>query len=252
MATVTSADVRAEVNAHIEAQRRVRDLITRAIQNAWTRLGSYDALDVSQFLAVAVPLIFAGQRQAVSLSDAYLARILGRPPLGLDAGAVIRGIRGATIPEDVYRRPFVTVWSDLQVGRPYVDAVRAGGARAAGSAALDVQMAQRAAMQQAQDADPRIFGFARVADADACVFCRLVDGAYVKRADAMALHTYCGCSLEPLTGPHPRAAKLPDGTPVSDLVPQDDVQGVAVREHGEYGPTLGDPAHAFKGPDDIP
>ena len=96
---------------------------------------------------------------------------------------------------------------------------------------MDVQLASRATFAAIQDADKTIFGFQRVADGDACAYCRMIDGAYVKRADAMALHNYCGCTLEPLTEPHPSAARLPSG--------------VAVHEHSELGPVLTAPEHVF-------
>lgn len=76
-----------------------------------------------------------------------------------------------------------------------------------------------------------------MADAGACGFCRLVDGAYLRTAVAMALHVHCGCSIEPRT-----AATEPSPVP----------GGVAVHEHGELGLTLADPAHAFTGPGDLP
>lgn len=231
-------------DAQITAQARLREIIVRAVQNAWDSLGSYDNADVRRFLSFVVPMIVAGQRQAVSLSDAYVARVLNRAPLGVDPAPVIAALRGGTPPQTVYRRPFVTVWSDLAAGKPYEDAVHAGGARAQASAAMDVQLAHRAGMQAVQDADPSIYGFARKADPDACPYCTLLDGAYVKRADALAMHARCGCALEVLTGPHPRAARLPDGRKVSELRPQDEPQaGVTVFDHGEYGATVGDPEH---------
>ena len=110
-------------------------------------------------------------------------------------------------------------------------------ARATSTAAMDVQLAARATFGAVQEADDGVYGYQRVADGDACEFCQAVDGAYVKSGDAMALHNNCGCSLEPLTVPHPRAARLPDG--------------VAVHEHGELGPMLGDAAHDFTSLADI-
>ncbi len=227
----------AETQAHIEAQRRLRELIMRAIATAWTSLAGYDRSDVPAFLATVVPLIFAGQRQAVYLSDAYVARALERQPLGVDSAAVIAQLRNGTPPTITYQRPFVTVWSRLEQHRPWQDAVVAGEHHATSAAAMDIQLAHRGALQAVNDADPQIRSWQRVADPDACAFCRLVDGAKLLSPDALPLHAHCGCGIAPRTEPA-------DPTPLP--------AGVAVREHGEYGPTLGDPAHAFKGPDDIP
>lgn len=55
----------------------------------------------------------------------------------------------------------------------------------------------------------------------------MIDGAKVKRADASPLHARCGCSLIVSTEP----------------VEPDSVPEGLVHDHGEYGPTLGDPNH---------
>lgn len=214
-------------DAQITAQARLREIVVQAVRNAWTGLGSYDAVDVPVFLAGVVPLILAAQRQAISLSDAYVAQVLGRGPLGIDPVPVIAQLRGPVSPQVVYRRPFVTTWTALSEGRPYEDAVRAGESRLSASAALDVQMAHFAGLQAVQDRDPVIRGWRRVADPDACEWCRMIDGAKVKRADASPLHARCGCALAVVT---------------EDFEPDPVPEGL-VHMHGEYGPTLGDPEH---------
>lgn len=214
-------------DAQIAAQARLREIVVQAVRNAWTALDRYDAPDVPVFLASVVPLILAAQRQSVSLSDAYIAGVLGRSPLGIDPLPVIARLRGPVSPQIVYRRPFVTVWSGLSDGKPYEDAVRAGLARAEASAALDVQLAHFAGLQAVQDQDPRVRGWRRVADPGACEWCRMIDGAKVKRADASPLHSRCGCALFPLT----------------DSFAPDPVPAGLVHDHGEYGPTLGNPEH---------
>lgn len=218
--------------AHLDAQARLRSIVAGAVAAAWTNLGSYDEDDVEPFVSMAVPLVLAGQRQSVALTNGYLSRFLSREPLPIDvAAATGAAVRAGTDLREVYRRPFVTVWAALSNGRVYQDAVRAGLERATASAEMDVQMASRSTYGQVQQLEESIYGYQRAANAGACTFCALVDGAYVKSADAMPLHNRCGCGLEPLTAPHPRAAKLPDG--------------VAVHEHGELGPMLGSPDHTF-------
>jgi hypothetical protein len=215
-------------NAQITAQERLRALTQRGLTNAWTRLPGYDEEHVAAWLARAVPFVAAAQRQSVLLTDAYLARSLERPPVGVDAAAVIASVRGSTSSIEVYRRPFVRVWMALSKSTPYEQAVAAGLAHATASAAADVQMAQRAAMQFVQQSDRRIRGYQRVADGGACLYCSMIDGAFVRTADAMPLHPHCGCTLEPVEDD------------VEDSTPPD---GVEVFEHGELGPMLGDPAH---------
>lgn len=221
-----------ETEAHIDAQARLRAVVSSAIASMWRGLGNYDEPNVAPFVGAAVPLVAAGQRQSVLLTNAYLARFMGRDPLPINVSALSgAALRAGADPREVYRRPFVTVWTALKAGTEWADAVSAGLERATATAEMDVQMASRATYAQAQEMDEAIYGYARAADAGACQFCAEVDGAYIKSADAMPLHNRCGCGLEPLTAPHPRAAKLPSG--------------VAVHEHGELGPVLGSPDHNF-------
>ncbi len=219
--------------AHIEAQRRLRLLVRRAVENAWGSLPGYDAANVDEWVSLVYPTVRAGQLASVRLTEGYIARMLGRRPPGLPAdrlvGTAVR--RGAPAPDEVWRRPFVTLWTKLGDGVEFADASAAAAARASGMAAWDVQASMREASAAFQEADEGFYGYTRVADGDACDFCSEVDGAYVKDAGAMALHNGCGCGLEPNDEPHPRAVNLPSG--------------VAVHEHGELGPVLTDSAHDF-------
>jgi len=223
------------VRAHISAEHQLRQLVKRATVAIWRGLPGYNRPDLDTWTGSIVPVIEAAQRQSVALTEGYLARALERQPLGLDPAELIGpAVRNGADPAEVYARSFVTVWTALKDGRPYEDAVAAGLARATETAAMDVQLSARATFEAAGQADDNIYGYQRVADGGACAFCQAIDGAYVKSADAMALHNNCGCSLEPLTAPHPLAARLPSG--------------VAVNQHGELGAVLGGADHSFTGP----
>jgi hypothetical protein len=189
--------------------------------------------------------VLSAQRQSVSLTEAFLARSLRRQPIGVDPDELIgAAVRNGTPPEEVYHRPFVTLWSSLAGGTAYLDAVNAGLARATSTAAMDVALSMRATANAVQEADDGIYGWQRVADGAACTFCQAVDGAYLKFADASPLHPHCGCSMEPLTEPHPRARYLPSGQEVKR-------DGFAVHQHGELGSVIGSPDHDFTGPSDF-
>jgi hypothetical protein len=223
--------------AHIAGQARLRALVRRAIERAWGDLPGYDRANLDEWLSRALPLVGTSQRASVALTEAYLALYRGRSAFGIDPGEVIARARRGAGAEEVYSRPFVNVWSALGKGQPFADAVGSGLARAAGSAELDIQLAMRETASAVQEADDGIYGYERVADGNACEFCQAIDGAYLKDADASPLHNNCGCGLEPLTEPHPRAAYLPSGETVQDAY--------AIREHGELGAVLADPAHEF-------
>jgi hypothetical protein len=199
------------------------------VGDIWGSLPGYDRENVDEWLSRVVPVVETGQRSSSALTDAFLARRMGRQPLGV--AAIGAQTRNGTPPEEVYHRPFVTLWSKLGASIPFEDAASAALSRATGSAAMDMQLAMRSTAGQVNEADPAMYGFQRVADGGACEFCSLVDGAYVKDGDAMPLHNNCGCGLEPLDAPHPLAAKLPSG--------------VAVHEHGELGAVLTAPGEHF-------
>lgn len=223
--------------AHIVAQERLRDIIAGAVAGVWASLPGYDDTDVPEFVAAVAPLVLAGQRQAVLLADAFVARALERPALGLDPEPLTGPAARAGVPADEqWRRPFVTAWTALAAGTDWRQAIDSGGARARSMAATDVQLSHRAALDAIQTADPLIRGWQRRADAGACAFCRRVDGALVRSASAAPLHPGCGCGFEPRTDP---VAVTPAPA------------GVVVHEHGELGPVLADPAHAFTGPSDL-
>lgn len=248
------------VEAHIAGQTAIRAALLIALARIWSSLGSYNREDVPKWLAGALPLIETAQRQSVALTNAYLSRVLDRPPLPLDLHDLIGAeVRNGVTPQEVYERPFVTIWADLKQGTEWEKAVANGLDRVESVAATDVQLSMRAAADAIDRLDSSFFGFERVANPDACSFCKEVNGAYVKGSDGfvMALHNRCGCGLRALKEPHDLARLLPDGTPADDEerkrlgYPALADMRVAVREHGELGPVLVDPAHDFTSEADL-
>lgn len=234
--------------AHIQAEARLRQLTVQAIAAAWAALGSYDERDVPAFLAAAVPVVAAAQRQSVSLTAAYLARAIDRPAVGVDIDSLLAGLRNGTPSTTVYRRPFVSVWTALRDEQPYDSAVAAGLERATGSAAMDVQLAMTHTLREIGGREDLILGYRRVPDADACSFCRLIAGQRYTTDQLMPVHNRCGCGVGVIT-----EANRGDftGNPENDLsVTRDDVSAV-VRDHGELGPLVVNGAHAFTGPADL-
>jgi hypothetical protein len=226
------------VQAHITAQQRLRALARRGVEVIWRDLGSYDQADLGRWLARVLPLVDAAQRQGAALTGAYIARALGRRPIGLDVKLLTgAAVRNGAAPAEVYRRPLVGLWADLKDGKPYDAAVAAGMARAAMTAATDVQLTQRAVLGAVQAADPQIVGYRREIDGGACPFCSALQGAFSRDGGAGSLHPGCGCSWTPVVG----------SVPPPEALPED----VAVETHGELGPVLGSANHAFTGPADI-
>ena len=200
------------------------------VGRAWSGLGSYDESDVPRFVRQAVPVVLAGQRQAVRLTNAYLARLTKGQLAALDPDELVgASVRNGADPAEVYRRPFVNVWTALSKGVPWALAVAAGLARATSTADMDVALSTRAAASAFGGQDDRISGFQRVPDANACDFCLEVAGQRYSTDQLMPCHNRCGCTVEPIV----------DGRSYSQVrAPGDDSADVAVHEHGELGPVL--------------
>lgn len=231
-------------DAHIEGQRRLREKVATAVLGAWDQLGSYGPEEESAWLALVLPVVLGAQRASVLLTNQFLARAVGRPPLAIPLDTVSgRAIRNGTPPREVYRRALVSVWADMKNGTMWEDAVAKGGERASVAAQTDVQLAMRSTLREVGRVDDRIVGFKRVPDSDACEFCRLIAGRRYLKSDLLPVHPRCGCGVDVITQADRGdfAGKVENDL---DLPP-----GVTVAEHGELGPMLVNPAHHFTGPD---
>lgn len=217
---------------------RLRAQAANQVGQYWDGLGHYDLEDVAPFVGQVVPIVVASQRAAITITDAYLGRMVRRSPLGLDVASLIgASLRSGTSLEDVYRRPFVNVWSALQRGDLWDLAVASGRARAISSATMDVALSTRAAARQIGQDDDRIVGYQRVPDESACEFCALVSGQRYTTEDLMPLHNNCGCTVEPLLASERHRFTGVEANDLSIPVERDGVVA-AVREHGELGPLL--------------
>lgn len=222
------------IDAHLLTQQRIRWFVRGATVQMYRDMGVYNESDVDYFVDAITPIIYAGQRKSIEATEAFVTRrvkkAVVREVLSGVSDRLYANARNGTPLIEVYRRPFVTIWSALNRGESWEAAVAAGEARVAESAEMDVQLAHRAAYGALQDRNTQIKGYRRVTNAGACDFCLLVEGAFVKSADAMPLHNRCGCGLDPIL-------EEVEDTSVPD--------GVAVHEHGELGPYLADPDHKF-------
>jgi hypothetical protein len=129
--------------AHIAGEARIRTQAVRAVTAVWLDLRSYDEADIPRFLDLALPVVEGAKRASIALTAAYIARWFGLGSLPVDTGAVLSEIRNGVSPEEVYARPFTTVWTALANGELYEDAVSNGLARLRQTAATDVQLAMR-------------------------------------------------------------------------------------------------------------
>lgn len=226
-----------ETAAHIEAQRRLRGSVSTLVAQEWKRLPNYsDEENVERFTRAAAGIVRAGQRSSVSVTESYFARLLKKPPRGVDADAVIARSRNGAKAEEVYHRAFVTVWSALKEGTPWEDAVKAGLERATAAAATDIQLAMRETAREIGEGDSGIHGFARVPNGAACELCLIAATQTYHTSDLMPIHDRCGCSVEPIFSEFPSSPSEIAG---------DDGTTVRVEDHGELGPVLTNADHEF-------
>jgi hypothetical protein len=225
---------------HLHAKRRLRDALVAAIAYLWRHLAGHDEANLPDFYAQVLPLVEAGQRQTIALTEAYLARTLGRRPLGVSSAEVIAGVRGEVEPREVYRRPFVTLWAGLGEGKLYAEASVAARARLVATIKTDLALAMTHAMREVGERDPEIEGFERVVRGT-CDLCEDAAGTVTGTGSTMPIHPGCQCVAAPVQPLQPKKGAPP-------AIPDSSRGGLVVaevREHGELGPILVDRDEKF-------
>lgn len=230
-----------------DALEAIRTRSQYAAGVVWDELDSYSDAGVNAYLDQVVPLIGGAQSTAVVLTDAYMASAMRRRPLGVDvAGLTGPAVRSGTTPEQVYTRPFITVWTSLSEGRTPQEAIAAGRARVLMAVATDVALSTRAAASEIGKADPNIDGLMRAVSGGGCQFCAEFAGEEYATDELMPLHPNCGCTLEPVSGGVAQGGGTGEERPQA---PED--TKAAVHEHGELGPILADASDNFTEADEI-
>lgn len=244
-----------------DIQRQLRRRSAAAVATAWTRLGSYNEADVERFVEQIRPVVQGARQASARATEAYLTSYTDGGPVGLPAPQIRNGISV----DDVYRRPFVDVWTNLAAGRRWEDAVRSGQIRAVGAVNTDIQLASTHTSQMWIETQPAVTGFRRVlGPGDNCGLCIAASSQRYRRQDLMPIHSNCGCSVSPLfDGQRPdrdaydevlrlaepvadrQGRSVTDRRVLSRVRPGRDRPDVQVREHGELGPTLTDASHSF-------
>lgn len=236
--------MRAAVAAHIEAQRRLRAFVVTGLEARWRTLPAYDEENVPAWLRAARPIVGGAQRQSAYYTSAFLASVAGEPAIPPNLAAVTgAAVRAGAELDEVYRRPFVTLWTKLGEGTAYDDALAAGLARATSSGATDVQLTMRATLADIGERSERIDGYQRIPDGNACELCLLASTQRYRTGDLMPIHNGCGCGVDVI---------LSDFDPKPEVEPDrlaemaDSGLEITVREHGELGPVLANAAHSFE------
>lgn len=246
---------------------RIRIAAATAIGKAWDTLAGPDERSAERFATAAAVLSRAAQAETAASLDGYLALLLDAEPFGIDPAAVSGAeVRSGADPFDVYLRSIITVRAALAAHTAFTDAMSQGRTRATSTAQTDVALTQRAAMSQAAEASD-IDGYRRVLTGASCAFCAAASEQDYRSGDLMPIHDRCDCGVAPIIGGRDPARSLnaqqvdaltstsSDEAAARHLIVGEDgdvsLPAIAVHEHGELGPVLGDAGHEFSGPGDI-
>lgn len=222
----------------------------------WEQNDGLDDRTAERFVQSVAPLDRAAQRQAVVLTDAYLASYLsaelGRriPPRGLDADqfsgpAVRSGVDGS----DLWFRPVVTTRAAITRGRDYADARAEGRARSIATARTNVALAARAASREILSTTEEVTGYRRVTSGKSCALCVSATAKTYRSSELLPIHSSCDCVTEPVVLgrrelPRP-APEVRDDPTVTEMV-TDGRDVVKVVDHDEMGPLLWQVDHEFE------
>lgn len=251
------------------ALRRALSLrLISSLKHFFLALGSWRDPDAERFLIQAVPLVAASQRTLGTFTAQHVAHqastALDRviPPAPIPDARVVN-LRPA---EQVYRRPFVTVYKSLAKGDDITTAVDKGGTRLAEVAEADLQQTYAQASQAAMQALPRDAtpsGWRRTLHGpNSCPRCVLASTQLFTVDTLNPMHPQCDCTVDPVFGSAPPASPARDAqvraaitklTGKSDLSPAElrQLVGSMVAEHGELGPMLVRPGDHFTAQGDL-
>jgi hypothetical protein len=266
-----TASTAAMMAAYLAATAALRSRLLAFTAANFAGQGDYRDAAADAFVAAMVPLVQASQQTMASLTSAYLAHLTSATaggsaaPVGIPLETV-SNLRGVD-PAEVYRRPYVQVWTDLSQSKDFPTAVAAGARRAQSLAATDLQLAKTHAAQRVMQHDGRITGYRRVLTGPhSCALCVLASTRWYSRGDLSPIHNNCDCAVAPLFGgarPDEMSAEELHAVIARDLgdkyVSASGTQGpvdyhkiLVTHDHGELGPVLGVRGQHFLGPSDIP
>jgi hypothetical protein len=255
--------------------------------NVFRQLGSWRDDDIARYLNVVGPQIDGLKQQAANLQAAYyqeVAKANGEaftPAQTRPFDLTDEVLRNGPSAQEVYRRPFVEVYTALAGKELLRTAVERGAARASSIAETDIQLASRKAGLKQRQSNGNIVGYRRVlTGSENCALCAIASTQRYRKADLKPIHPGCDCGEEPIYGDFDPGQVIDQSgldsihqalqrqLGVTDFSARDAQIGkfvqydenvrladfteiIATREHGEYGPTLTWRNQKFTGPNDI-
>lgn len=263
-ATQAALDTR-YTSVTVALRQRLISLVTQVFGS----LGSYRDADADAFVEQVLPIVLGAQQQMGALTDAYLSTMVA-DMFGGSAAArgvqVPQDVRGVA-PQEVYRRPYVTVWTALSQGKTMSEAVKQGENRLTSITGTDLQLVRTEATRQVLGGDSRVQFYRRVLRGSYnCAMCVIASTQRYRKERLMPIHPGCDCGTRPLPAGHdPGQVIEPDlleaahdavaaGTGKVDRGGRlPDYRDIIIdRQHGELGPLMALRRDSFTGPKDIP
>lgn len=253
----------------------VRESVLAYALKAWASLPSYREADFERFVERVVPRIEAGQKRTAELADAYIARSVAAEfndeiSRGQVASVTTEALRGVAA-EEVFHRPFSSVYAGLSTGKPLDAAVTAGRNRLAQLVTTNLQLAKTHGARQALQRAGAV-AFQRVLTGrENCALCTIASTQRYWTRDLLPIHPGCDCNIRPLSGnPGSQIVNRKRLEQVHDAVENqfgatdrgarfidgrnersDYLDLIVTENHGEIGPTLTWRHQKFTGASDI-
>lgn len=191
----------------VETPRQLARAHWRRLENIRRRLvgvlsAEYVRSEFAPDVDEIVPLVLAGQRAAVTATDAGLSLAAGLAtgtstrPMGINPEPLIgAAARNGTLLESVYSRPAVVAREAPTRALSFVE----------GLIRTDMQLASTAASRAFTFAERRVLGYRRVVNpvAETCGLCVVASTRVYGKAELMPIHIHCGCSVAPIYGETP-------------------------------------------------
>lgn len=238
---------------------------------SWADLGSYRDADVARFQNKTLPVLLGGQRNIASLTASYLEQVYqeigGRGPrVQFDpTTATGRALRGVD-PTEVYRRPFVEVYTALAQGADLDEALKEGANRLEIIAKTDLQLARTHTVRDVAAQQPGVEYTIRELQGEYnCALCLIASTQRYNKRNLAPIHPGCDCLVKTVKADYDPGQVVDEAKleaihkAVADALGQSDRGGRAVdyrkiivsHDHGEIGPVLGFKGQNFTGPSDI-
>lgn len=255
------------VLSHQRAVEIVRQRLKTYAVSRWNTMQSWRDADVERFIAEIVPVVQTGQKTVGQLTNAYLDAMatLAGMPQALPAAPVLDA-RGVP-PEEVYRRPAVTLYTALSEGKTLTEAVTLGSLRLADLVLTDLQLTHVHTANAKMRSASGIVGYRRtLTGLENCALCALASSQRYHKSDLLPIHPGCDCGVAPIYGDsdpgqvinqdaYDKAMTALNEKGVSSHGGTEgryrDATDILIREHGEFGPTLTWRGQKFTGPSDI-